>query len=303
MRYETPAAFKAALEHRLRERAPGAITRTRQLVVFSRFLARITKTMGRSVTLKGGVVLELRLPEKARTTKDIDLGLHDTPSELVLDRLQDAARLDLGDFMGFEVKADPERPTIDNPSMLYKGYRFRASCQLAGKEYGGRMFGIDVSLGEPITRTVEELVTEDWLGFAGIAPPIVRVYPVETHIAEKLHAYTMPRTHPNSRMKDLPDLALLGTVGTIHRATLLAAIDETFRPRGTHAVPRMVPEPPAEWSAQYPRLAQEQALPWKTLSELLGRVREFLNPVLSSASEATALQRWDSEAWRWRANE
>lgn len=49
---------------------------------FSRFLARITKTLGRSATLKGGVVLELRLPEKARTTKDIDLGLHDTSSEL-----------------------------------------------------------------------------------------------------------------------------------------------------------------------------------------------------------------------------
>jgi len=33
-------------------------------------------------------------------------------------------------------------------------------------------------------------VAEDVLAFAGIAPPTLRLYPIETHIAEKLHAYT-----------------------------------------------------------------------------------------------------------------
>ena len=36
------------------------------------------------------------------------------------------------------------------------------------------------------------------LGFAGVAPPVLRLYPIETHIAEKLHAYTMPRARPNN---------------------------------------------------------------------------------------------------------
>ena len=49
-------------------------------------------------------------------------------------------------------------------------------------------------------------MAEDVLAFAGIAPPTLRLYPVETHIAEKLHAYTLPRPRPNSRVKDLPDL-------------------------------------------------------------------------------------------------
>ena len=62
-------------------------------------------------------------------------------------------------------------------------------------------------LGEP-----ERVVAEDVLGVAGIAPPTLRLYPIETHIAEKLHAYTMPRPRPNSRVKDLPDLALLASV-------------------------------------------------------------------------------------------
>jgi hypothetical protein len=55
----------------------------------------------------------------------------------------------------------------------------------------------------------------DLLAFAGIAPPTLRLYPIETHIAEKLRAYTMPRPRPNSRVKDLPDIALLATAQLI----------------------------------------------------------------------------------------
>ncbi|MEO6772781.1 MAG: nucleotidyl transferase AbiEii/AbiGii toxin family protein [Kofleriaceae bacterium] len=302
MTYATPAAFKAALEHRLRERFSSSIGRARQIVVFSRFLARIVSAMGNTATLKGGLVLELRL-SKARTTKDIDLGLHDTPGDpaRVLERLQDAARLDLGDFMVFEVEPDPDSPTIDNPAMKYDGYRFRASCRLAGREYGRRFFGIDVALGDPIGGKADELVTEDWLGFAGVPPPTVRVYRVETHIAEKLHAYTMPRNRPNSRMKDLPDLALLGTTeAAFDRADLRAAIGETFSSRATHDVPLSVPDPPPEWTDRYNRLALEEELPWTTLPDLLARVRSFLDPVLAPAGSGG---RWDSASWTWQETE
>ena len=40
--------------------------------MFDRFLARIAVVLGDAATLKGGLVLELRL-ERARTTKDVDL--------------------------------------------------------------------------------------------------------------------------------------------------------------------------------------------------------------------------------------
>lgn len=36
--------------------------------------------------------------------------------------------------------------------------------------------------------------------------------PVETHLAEKLHAYTLPCSTENARVRHLPDMALLGTV-------------------------------------------------------------------------------------------
>jgi hypothetical protein len=43
-------------------------------------------------------------------------------------------------------------------------------------------------LGEP-----DIVVADDVLGFAGIEPPSPRLYPIETHIAEKLHAYGIRR--------------------------------------------------------------------------------------------------------------
>ncbi len=46
--YTTPAAFKAALDQRLRNVAePGiGITRRRQLLVFDRYLARLVRVLG-----------------------------------------------------------------------------------------------------------------------------------------------------------------------------------------------------------------------------------------------------------------
>ena len=76
--------------------------------------------------------------------------------------------------------------------MIYAGRRFRAEARLAGKIYG-RRFGVDVGFADPITEQPELLKGSDFLSFAGIATPVFRVYPTVAHIAEKLHAYTLPR--------------------------------------------------------------------------------------------------------------
>lgn len=293
--YSTPAAFKQALEQRLRSATKTGVefARKRQLVVFDRFLARIVTVLGDAATLKGGLVLELRL-ERARTTKDIDLRLTGSP-EPVLAKLQEAARRDLGDFLTFEVVPDEEHPEIQNDGMLYDGLRFRAECRLAGKLYG-QPFGVDVAFGDPILGDPEVVVAEDVLGFAGITPPTLRLYPIETHIAEKLHAYTMPRARPNSRVKDLPDVALLASAQPIHARRLRAALDQTFGFRKTHVLPRVLPEPAPAWAAPYAAMAREDQLVWPTLTDVAMAARTFLDPVLEGGLDAT----WDPAAWAWR---
>lgn len=97
--YASPDAFKQTLEQRLRatSKSGAAFGRRRQVLVFERFVA----VFGDNATLKGGLVLELRIA-RARTTKDVDLRLIGS-SDNVLDRLKEAANRDLGDFMTFQI--------------------------------------------------------------------------------------------------------------------------------------------------------------------------------------------------------
>ena len=292
--YSSPEAFKQALEQRLRSamKTGGEFARRRQLLVFDRFLARIVAVLGDAATLKGGLVLELRL-ERARTTKDIDLRLMGSPDD-ILAKLQDAGRRNLGDFMTFEVGPDDDHPEIQNDGMQYDGLRFRAECRLAGKVYG-QTFGVDVTFGDPILGEPEVVVADDVLAFAGIAPPTLRLYPVATHIAEKLHAYTMPRSRPNSRVKDLPDLALLATAQEIDAKRLRAALEQTFTFRKTHPLPSLVPAPPPAWETPYAAMAREDQLAWATLADVTRAVQSFLDPVLAGDLDAN----WSFGTWSW----
>lgn len=291
--YSSPPAFKHALEQRLKTASKNGVdfARRRQLLVFERFLARVSAVFGDAILLKGGLVLELRL-ERARTTKDIDLRVTGSP-ENVLATLQQAGRQDLGDFMTFEVGPDPEQPTIENDGMQYEGLRFRAECRLAGKIYGQR-FGVDVAFGDPIFGEADIVTADNVLDFAGIAPPALRLYPIETHIAEKLHAYTMPRTRMNTRVKDLPDIALLAGIQSLQATRLRKALEQTFTHRATHPVPQALPDPPASWSTSYQQMAREDELAWPSLQELTTAVAIFMNPILEGASGT-----WNPEGWRW----
>jgi len=271
-RYQSPEAFKQALEQRLRTSSSSGVdfARRRQLLVFDRFLARVVEVMGDSTILKGALALELRL-DRARTTKDVDLRLVGSPDD-VLGDLQRAGRIDLGDFMTFELRPDAEHPEMHGDGMLYEGIRYRAEAKLAGKLYG-QPFGVDVAFGDPILGEPDIFVGEDVLAFAGIAPPTLRLYPIESHIAEKLHAYTMPRERENSRVKDLPDIALLAMSREIDSDRLREALEQTFTFRDTHALPALTPDPPASWAEVYKRMAEEDDLPWETLPDLVAATR------------------------------
>lgn len=293
-RYANAAAFKQAVEARLRSSSSSGtdFARRRQLLVFDRFLARLTLEFGDTAMLKGGLVVELRV-ERARTTKDIDLRLVGPPEGL-LEKLERVARIDVSDFMVFSVAPDAEHPELTNEGMVYEGKRYRVDCALAGKPYG-QPFGLDIAFADPIFGEPDLVVADDILGFAGIAPPSLRLYPIETHIAEKLHAYTMPRKRPNSRVKDLPDIALLAGVRAIEAARLRGALEQTFTSRKVQALPVAFPPPQPAWAAPYARMVEEDELQWTDLDTLARAVDAFLGPVLDGSVSGT----WSPSGWRW----
>jgi len=293
-RYATPDAFKQALETRLRSIATQrgiTMNRLRQRLIFERFLVRVFAVLGESALLKGGVVLELRLA-RARATQDVDLRCMGSPNA-ILEQLRMAARRDAEDHLSFEVNLAPDGDTIQGEGIIYEGRRFRVEARLAGRPYGDP-FGVDAAFGDLLTGEVEHLEESDLLSFTGIPRSRLRVYPRETHVAEKLHAYTLPRQHENSRVKDLPDIALLAQTGTFSRGLLRAALEKTFAFRGTHPLPGSLPPPPTFWTDQYARMARAHRLPWPTLADVHHAASAFLDPVLGRGGGT-----WSPDRWTW----
>ncbi len=292
MRYRTAAAFKAALLNRLRERSlkggPPLAT-LKKMVAFDRFLARLVRGAPGMWTLKGGLALQWRMGVRARTTKDVDATLIGNLEE-ARSRLMHAPSLDLGDWFQFEVG----RPRKEATGAPEAALRFSINCLLDGRSFD--QFPFDVGASDPIGKNVQEVTGPSLLDFAEIAPATVPCYPLDSQIAEKLHAYTRQYSGGgSSRVKDLVDILLIASLGSLDSQSLIRAIGETFRARGTHPLPRDLPDPPGGWSSTYRKMVRQLNLGWPTLEEAAEAAARFLNPVL----QGTATGKWDPGTWQW----
>lgn len=291
MRYATAPAFRRALEDRLKVRAGGdgaRIARDRKRVVFDRFLARLVEVAAGEWVLKGGFALDLRLEDRARSTKDIDLAWRADEDEL-LDVLIDAAAHDVDDFFTFTVER------TDDPLERFGGaHRFRIVASLAGRPF--ETFVLDVGHADYVV-SVEMLTTPDLLGFAGIAPVAVPTIPIVVQVAEKLHAYSRVYEggRVSSRAKDLVDLVLIAHLFTLDADELRRTIETIFATRATHLPPRAVPSPPEQWRVPFGHLAQAVGLDGD-LDTGHRTVAAMLDPILDHLVQTEA---WNPDSQRW----
>jgi Nucleotidyl transferase AbiEii toxin, Type IV TA system len=292
MKYEDATAFRQALEQRLKDRVGGDgahLARERKRVAFDRLLARLVAVADKRWMLKGGFALDLRLPERARSTRDIDIEWRAEEAEL-LDALLDAANHDAGDFFVYAI----EKAGVPE-DRLGGSHRFRVSASLGGRPFESFVLDVDIRAGDVVA--AEPLLTGDFLGFAGIEPVQVDTVPLELQVGEKLHAYTRVYEggRGSTRPKDLIDLALIAELSELDAAVLRREIDVIFELRGTHARPKTLPSPPGEWSVPFRRLAKEVGAP-EELATGHEEAAALLDPVLS---DTVAAGRWDPEQRQW----
>ncbi len=289
MRYKSGKDFRQALETRLRNesiRTGAPLVRLRKTTAFERLLAWLASAQPERWVLKGGLALQLRLGLEARTTKDIDL-LFLAAGRDAQALLTEAGALDLGDWFRFEI--------APQGALLGDSYRFRVRSLLDNRLF--EQFHLDVGVGHPLFEPPEIIVLPDVLGFADIPPVHFRCYPVSQHLAEKVHAYTLPRkSGPSSRVKDLVDILLLARTNVPDNLTLHQAMRMTFESRRTHPLPDRLPAPPSSWAAPYRRIAEETGLPFSTLQEGWEAARIFLQPVLTP----TMRRVWIPQEWAWQ---
>jgi Nucleotidyl transferase AbiEii toxin, Type IV TA system len=159
-------------------------------------------------------------------------------------------------------------------------------------------FHIDLSRGDPLVGEPDTLEGSDLLAFADIPPVRLPVYPVPQHLAEKLHAYSLPRDQVNTRVKDLVDMVAIAAIDRVQAQLLFASIDATFAARGTHPVPDEFPDAPSSWRAPYARLARESpTAPTTDLDAAVVLARVFWDPILKREGDGAV---WDPGTRAWR---
>lgn len=262
MTYETPEALRMALEHRLNSRASETgigIDRLRRRVIFERVVARLIHAEPGKWVLKGGMALEVRLQDRARLTKDIDLGLRDVVGERVelQERLVEALALD--PFNDRFVLAAGAVSDLQPDGGGHLTWRSSVSARLAGRPFGA--IQLDVSPRAHELERTDTVPLTNSLAFAAIEVPSIEIIDVNRHAAEKLHAMTRDfGDRENTRVRDLLDVVILIEHELLDRDALSAAVRDVWTERNGSPPPSALPPLPDSWPSTYERLIADHDL-------------------------------------------
>lgn len=243
-----------------------------------RFLYRLSRSRLREqFVLKGAMLFAVRVGERYRPTRDLDLlglgeateaAIHAAVREIATTTVEDDGLVfDVGTLEVHAIREDDR----------YGGIRAIMQAHLADARIHVQ---IDVGFGDAVTPAATNMNFPTLL--EDMASPNVLAYPNETIVAEKAEAI-VDLGLSNSRMKDFTDIAMAARRWTLDGDALVAALQATFRRRRT-------PLPDDEIVGLSERFVQEERARanWKayvtknhpegfdSLSDLVNEVRSFL---------------------------
>lgn len=271
-----------------------------------RLLYRISRS-GQSdrFVLKGAMLFRAWTGSLHRPTQDLDLlGYGDPEPERITESFAAILRevTDESDGLVFDeaaVTAEEIRGAQE-----YGGVRVRVPATLGTARV---VVQVDVGFGDAITPAATE---REFPALLGHDAPRIRAYPPETAAAEKVEAICSIGI-ANSRMKDYYDLIAISRRFDFDGRTLAQAIAATFERRGT----KIPTEQPVGLSGRFAEDAQKQTQ-WNAfvkrtklpeapadLGEVIGLVRQFVNPPLSAAAAADGFSAHWTPGHGWREAE
>ncbi len=221
-----------------------------------RFLFRLSKSRySEQYILKGAMLFFLWKMRSYRPTKDLDLlGYGDGSQEILRGHFEEICAIEVEeDGLVF----DPKSISIEEirEDQEYQGQRVLLKAKLAKAEI---QLQIDIGFGDIVTPEAEIAEYPALLGFPAA---IIRAYPRESVVAEKLQA-AVALGMLNSRMKDLYDIWAMSQEFEFAGQILVRAIEATFKRRHT-GIPS---EPPIALTQEFSNEPQKVKL-WKTFLE------------------------------------
>ena len=251
-----------------------------------RFLYRLSRSsLADRFVLKGAMLFRVWSGSLHRPTKDVDLLGFGEPTPASVTSM-------IGQIIA---------TTVEDDGITFDAASVRAEEIRENNDYGGIRatftatldkavipLQVDVGFGDAITPAAED---RTYPVLVGMAAPKLRMYPVETVIAEKLEA-AVKLGMVNSRMKDFYDLLVIFRQYPYDSRLLPRAVAETFARRGT-PLPRTVPPGLSDEFGNDPaanRLWREFLARMQLAHEptdfavVIRTIRERLLPVIAAAS-------------------
>lgn len=293
LRYKTPAAARSAVTDMLRSQAANSLWQLGDLqrqYAYDQLVERLYR-LDKGWVIKGATALLAR-KVSVRHTIDIDVYLAGAITDAER-QVRDAAALDIGDWMRFEVG-----PSMKVQAAGAQAARVRVKSFIGTKVWVS--FQVDIvadgieMTGEPDTvlplTSIEILDREraPW-----------RAYPLVDHVADKVCAIIERYDgRPSTRFKDLIDLVAI-TLRCSVPAPLQrqALVKEAGRRRLVLPAPFDVPDRQL-WERGYRSEARRTVgLMAVELDDALAVVRPFLDPLLAGTAEGD----WDPSIQAWDA--
>ncbi|WP_449515132.1 nucleotidyl transferase AbiEii/AbiGii toxin family protein [Cellulomonas sp.] len=229
-----------------------------------------------------------------RTTKDVDLLAQARDLPTAVADLRRLAVVDLGDHFRFVPVS--ERESIGGTSQPHVTTRRVAFDAFCGTRRALPSFGVDVVVGSLMTGVPDKSV-DDPIPLRGLTPPVVRLYPLVDHIADKLcERMTTYASGASSRERDLVDLVVFALTQDVDGAGLTTAIHGEWTNRELGGLPQF--EPPAAWRSRFATLARKTpACTIVTFDEAVELVTRFLTPPMDRSAGHL---RWTMADRAWR---
>jgi len=250
------------------------------LYLQERYLARLEKSAYRDhFILKGALLLLAYNIPAVRPSKDIDFLGQQTSNEVdqIESAIREIAEIELEDGVSFNPgEMDIEQITEDAE---YGGFRIRIAATVGGDRH---RLQLDIGFGDTI---IDGPVDMDYPAMLEFPSPNIRVYSLESAIAEKLEAIVSLGAF-GSRMKDYFDVWFLINNHVIDKDRLQKAILATFEKRNTPINDfryifsdefKSDKDKARQWEAFLNRTSIDTT---QTFKEVLDEIESFLNLIL-----------------------
>jgi len=277
VRYKTPQAARTAVTDRLRAQAkesPWQLGDLQRQYAYDQLVERLYR-LDEGWVIKGATALLAR-KVSVRHTIDIDVYRAGTIGE-VERQVRDAAALELGDWMRFEVGASTRVQAAGAQAARLKMKAFIGTKVWAAFQVDLVADGI-LMTGEPDTvppLTSIEILDQERTPW--------RAYPLVDHVADKVCAILERHDgRPSTRFKDLVDLVAIAQRATVPAFVQMKALDKEAARRNL-ALPAAFDVPDrAIWTRGYKSEARRTVgLEAMELDDALAIVRKFLDPLLA----------------------